>query len=76
MKSEWSRKNYFEIPSYEKLFSLTSENSKNHKSNKNNHLHAWREFKINLSRPLFTMIFRPKIVFLDTDFHFQGKNDA
>ena len=31
MKSEWSRKNYFEIPSYEKLFSLISGNSQNHK---------------------------------------------
>ena len=40
----------------------------NHKfSNKNNHLPAWRDFKINFSRPLFTIIFRPKMVFLDTD---------
>ena len=40
----------------------------NHKfSNKNSHLPAWRDFKINFSRPLFTIIFRPKIVFLDID---------
>ena len=36
-------------------------------SNKNNYLPAWRDFEINFSRPLFTIIFRPKIVFLDTD---------
>ena len=28
---------------------------------------AWRDFKINFSIPLFTIIFRPKMVFLDTD---------
>ena len=28
---------------------------------------AWRNFKKIFSRPLFTIIFRPKIVFLDTD---------
>ena len=39
--------------------------AQNHKfSNKNNHLSEWRGFEINLSRPLFTIIFRPKI---DTD---------
>ena len=36
-------------------------------SNKNNNLSAWRDFKISFSRPLFTMIFRPKMVFLGTD---------
>ena len=40
----------------------------NHKSSdKNNHLPAWRDFKIDFYRPLFTISFRPKIVFLDTD---------
>ena len=49
-------------------FSLLHKSVQNHKfSNKNNHLPAWRDFKINFSRPLFTIIFRPKIVFLDTD---------
>ena len=28
---------------------------------------AWRNFKNIFSRPLFTIIFRPKLVFLDTD---------
>ena len=28
---------------------------------------AWKNFKDIFSRPLFTVIFRPKIVFLDTD---------
>ena len=28
---------------------------------------AWRNFKNIFSRPLFTIIFRPKIVILDTD---------
>ena len=28
---------------------------------------AWKDFKIDFSRPLFTIIFRPKIVFLNTD---------
>ena len=42
--------------------------AQNHKfSNKNNHLPAWRDLKIFFSRPLFTIIFRPKIVLLDTD---------
>ena len=42
--------------------------AKNHKfRNKNNYLPAWRDFKINFSRPLFTIIFSPKMVFLDTD---------
>ena len=36
-------------------------------SNKNNYLSAWRDFKIIFSRPLFTIIFRPKMVFFDTD---------
>ena len=33
----------------------------------NNYLPAWRDFKINFSRPFFTIIFRPKMVFLVTD---------
>ena len=49
-------------------FSLLHKSVQNHKfSNKNDHLPAWRDFKINFSRPLFTIIFRPKKVFLDTD---------
>ena len=49
-------------------FSLLHKSVQNHKfSNKNNHLPAWRDFKINFSRPLFTIIFRPKMVFLVTD---------
>ena len=36
-------------------------------SNKNNNLSAWRDFKISFSRPLFTMIFSPKLMFLVTD---------
>ena len=35
-------------------------------SNKNEHLPAWRDLKINFSRPLFTIIFRPKIIILVT----------
>mgnify|MGYP001443297352 CR=1 FL=1 len=49
-------------------FSLLHKSVQNHKfSNKNNHLPARGDFKIIFSRPLFTIIFRPKIVFLDTD---------
>ena len=49
-------------------FSLLHKNVQNHKlSNENNHLPAWRDFQINFSRPLFTLIFRPKIVFFDAD---------
>ena len=49
-------------------FSLLHKSVQNHKfSNKNNHLPTWRDFKINFSRPLFTIIDRPKMVFLDTD---------
>ena len=35
--------------------------------NKNDMVIAWRNFKNIFSRPLFTIIFRPKIVFLETD---------
>ena len=50
------------------FFSLLDKSVQNHKvSNKNNRLPAWRDFKIIFSRQLFTIIFRPKIVFLDTD---------
>jgi hypothetical protein len=49
-------------------FLLLLKSAPNHKfSNKNNYLLARRDFKINFSRPLFTIIFRPKMVFLDTD---------
>jgi hypothetical protein len=48
-------------------FPLLHKGVQNHKfSNKNNYLPAWRDFKIFFSRPLFTIIFRPKMVFLDT----------
>ena len=49
-------------------FPLLHKSAQNHKfSNKNNYLPAWRDFKVNFSRPLFTIIFWPKMVFLDTD---------
>ena len=55
-------------------FPLLHKSAQNHKfSNKNNHLPAWRDFKIFFSRPLFTIIFRPKIVFLETDSIFRVK---
>ena len=57
-------------------FPLLHKSGQNPKfSNKNNHVPAWRDFKINLSRPLFTVIFRPKMIFL-LRFHFEGKNDG
>ena len=49
-------------------FPLLHKSAQNHKfSNENNYLPAWRDIKIDFSSPLFTIIFRPKIVFLDTD---------
>ena len=49
-------------------FPLLHKSAQNHKfSNKDNHLPAWRGFKIDFSRPLFIIIFRPKMVFLVTD---------
>ena len=49
-------------------FPLLHKSAQNHKfSNKTNYLPAWRNFKIIFSRPLFTIIFRPKLVFLGTD---------
>ena len=36
-------------------------------SNKNDHLPAWRDFKKIISRPLFTIIFKPKMVFSNID---------
>ena len=49
-------------------FLLLHKSAQNHKfSNNNNYLPAWRDFKIIFSRPHFTIILRPKMVFLDTD---------
>ena len=49
-------------------FPLLHKSAQNHKfSYKNNYLSAWKNFKTIFTRPLFTIIFRPKIVFLDTD---------
>jgi hypothetical protein len=49
-------------------FPLLHKSAQNHKfTNKNNYDPAWRDFKIIFSRPLFTIIFRPKIIFLYTD---------
>ena len=49
-------------------FPLLHRSAQNHKfSNKNNYLPAWRDFKRNFSTQLFTVILRPKMVFLDTD---------
>ena len=49
-------------------FSLVQKNVQSQKfSNKNNHLPAWIDFKINFSRPLLTIIVRPKNLFLHTD---------
>ena len=58
-------------------FSLLHKSVQNHKfSYKNNHLPAWRDFKISFSRPLFTIIFRPYLVFFGYRFHFEGKTDV
>ena len=41
-------------------FPLLHKSAQNHKfSNKNDYLPAWRDFKINFFRPLFTVIFWP-----------------
>ena len=49
-------------------FLLLHKSAQNHKfSDKNNYLPVWRDFKIIFCRPLFTIIFRPKMVFLGTD---------
>ena len=49
-------------------FPLLHKTAKNNKfSSKNNYLPTWRDFKIDFSRPLFTIIFRQRIVFLGTD---------
>ena len=48
-------------------FPLLHKSVQNHKlSNKNNYLSTWRDFKINFSIPLFTIILRPKIAILGT----------
>ena len=60
---------FFEIPPCGPgdYFSLLHTSVQNHKfGNRINHLPEWRDYKINFSRPLFTIVFRPKIIFLDT----------
>ena len=48
-------------------FPLLHKSAQNHKfSNKNNYLPAWRDFKNIFSRQLFTIIFKPKMLFLFT----------
>ena len=47
-------------------FPLLHKSAQNNKfSNKNNYLPPWRDFKINFSIPLFTIIFRPKMAFMN-----------
>jgi hypothetical protein len=41
-------------------------------SNKNNDLTTWRDVKMNFSRPLFTIIFRPNVI-LDPDSNLRVK---
>jgi hypothetical protein len=49
-------------------FPLLHKSAQSHKfSNKSNYLSAWRDSKMNFSRALFTIIFRPNMVFLVTD---------
>ena len=49
-------------------FPILHKSAQNHKfSNINNYLPVWKNFKIIFSTPLFNIIFRPKMVVLDTD---------
>ena len=58
-------------------FPLLHKSAQNHKfSNKNNHLPAWRDFKIIFSRPLFTTISRPKNGIFGYRFRFEGKSNV
>ena len=67
---------FLKFPDAEDYFPLLHKSAQNHKfSNKNNYLPAWRDFKINFSRPLFTNIFRPNGIF-GYRFHFEGKTDV
>ena len=45
---------------------LLHKSAQSHKFS-NKMLPTWRDYKINLSKPLFTRIFRPNMVFWDTD---------
>ena len=52
----------------EDYFPLLHKSASNHKfGNKYKYLPAWRDFKINFSRPSFTIIFWPKMVFWIAD---------
>ena len=65
---KWSRKIFLKFLHAGDYFPLLHKSAQNHKFNNENNYHpAWRDFKINFSKPLFTIIFRPKIAFLDTD---------
>ena len=65
LPSKWNqfRKIQFLVKKWD-YFPLLHKSTQNHKfSIKNNYLFAWRDFKINFSKPLFTIIFRPKWYF-------------
>ena len=58
----------------ESIFHYFKKSAQNPKfSNQNNHLSAWRDFKISFFGPLFTIIFSPKLMFLVTDSIFRLK---
>ena len=71
---KWSTKNYFEITPCGMMaisvteFVILRKNHPFYEVRKNEFPgSAWRNFKIFFSRPLFTIIVRPKILFLDKD---------
>ena len=65
---------FFKLLHVGDYFPLLHKSAQNHKfSNKNNYLPTWRDFKISFSRPLFTIIFRLKIVILDPDSNLRVK---
>ena len=64
----WSIKKPLKFLHAKDCFSLLHKSAQNKKFiNKNIYLPAWRDIKTNFSRPLFTIISKPKMVFLNTD---------
>ena len=67
---KWSSKIYFEIPSCGKIVVFITDFRNFYEIRESMYMEEFQKYSC---RPLFTIILRPKIVSLDTDFILRGK---